>query len=99
MDDMANPFPEQTLIWMLARRPENFTAFYGPGAALACMQPQCQIVLFSVSSAHFRNSLGRIQVAPQFAVILRQASFVALVMNQKSPLPSQKTRLPRLTTN
>jgi hypothetical protein len=39
------------------------------------------------------------RAAPNFAVILRQASFFAPVEYQKSTLPSQKTRLPRLTAN
>jgi hypothetical protein len=40
-----------------------------------------------------------ILVVPQFAVILRQALFLPLVMDEKSPLPSEKPRLPCLTAN
>jgi hypothetical protein len=42
---------------------------------------------------------ARVAVVPQFAVILRQASFFVPVEYHKSTLSSQKTRLPRLTAN
>jgi len=53
----------------------------------------------SISAARKNFVVVEISSTRQVTMILRQASFHAPVMDEKSPLPSPATRLPRLTKN